>query len=210
MTFLTDFIRQQSHFLKATCVASEPAHQFSQNRCGFQPVQSTICISLVTFSLDMYICSKHTLTVFSSYHHLTCDGISQVIDSAKGILGGDVSTEAPLMAAGLDSLGASELRKALSDRTGLDLPTTVVFDYPTITALSDFIEAQTPSREQQLGRLHGEGAAAMEGTQHALSAHPQRSSLQTEQQQGQSSYAPAVLCFLSVTPGPCFRVWGRV
>lgn len=121
------------------------------------------------------------------------------MDSAKGILGGDVSAEAPLMAAGLDSLGAGELRKALMDRTGLDLPTTVVFDYPTISALSDFISSQTLSMEQQQGRLHVEGAPGTEGALQALAAKPQTSALQTEPHSGQSSserpasYFPCVL-----------------
>ena len=49
------------------------------------------------------------------------------------------------MEAGLDSLGAVELRNALSARLGVDLPATLTLDYPTIDALASHLAA-----------LHGE------------------------------------------------------
>ena len=45
----------------------------------------------------------------------------------------------PLMEAGLDSLGAVELRNSLATHFAVDLPSTVTFDYPTIAALANFI-----------------------------------------------------------------------
>jgi acyl transferase domain-containing protein len=45
------------------------------------------------------------------------------------------------MDAGLDSLGAVELRNALERSVGASLPATVVFDYPTVQALVGFIHA---------------------------------------------------------------------
>jgi acyl carrier protein len=50
-----------------------------------------------------------------------------------------VAPDEPLMAAGLDSLGAVELRNALEGRLGLQLPGTLVFDYPSRAALSQYI-----------------------------------------------------------------------
>ncbi len=43
------------------------------------------------------------------------------------------------MEAGLDSLGAVDLRNALAAQFSVDLPTTVTFDFPTVPALARFI-----------------------------------------------------------------------
>ena len=43
------------------------------------------------------------------------------------------------MEAGLDSLGAVDLRNALASQFSVDLPTTVTFDFPTVPALARFI-----------------------------------------------------------------------
>ena len=43
--------------------------------------------------------------------------------------------DAPLMAAGLDSLGANELQQGINQALDLDLPATLAFDYPTTQAI---------------------------------------------------------------------------
>ena len=47
------------------------------------------------------------------------------------------------MQAGLDSLGTVELRNALSERFSLTLPSTFVFDYPTVQALAQALASRT-------------------------------------------------------------------
>ena len=52
---------------------------------------------------------------------------------AQELLGSHISSDAPLMEAGLDSLGAVEFRSRLSSHLGdIKLPETLIFDFPTL------------------------------------------------------------------------------
>ena len=53
----------------------------------------------------------------------------------------DLPTQ-PLMEAGLDSLGALELHGALSAKFGIELPATLTFNYPTVSALAAYLMDQ--------------------------------------------------------------------
>ena len=46
----------------------------------------------------------------------------------------------------MDSLGAVELRNAISARFAINLPATVAFDYPTTAALARFVAQQAAGR----------------------------------------------------------------
>ena len=65
---------------------------------------------------------------------LTVDAVRELVHRTSGAR---VDADAPLMEAGLDSLGAVELRNQLNQASGLDtaLPSTVVFDHPTVRQL---------------------------------------------------------------------------
>ena len=54
---------------------------------------------------------------------------------ARTCLRTPVGDNSPLMDAGLDSLGATELVRSLSDRLRVELEPTALFDHPTISSL---------------------------------------------------------------------------
>jgi len=58
------------------------------------------------------------------------------------VLGREVGGDEPLMDAGLDSLGAVELHNTVQQSMGVELPTTIVFDYPNINAVSSYISGE--------------------------------------------------------------------
>ena len=71
--------------------------------------------------------------------------LETVLALAARTAGGAVDADAPLLEAGLDSLGAVELRNQLQQALGKGapaLPSTLVFDHPTARQLAAFLETQ--------------------------------------------------------------------
>ncbi|GAB4814934.1 hypothetical protein N2152v2_001980 [Parachlorella kessleri] len=79
------------------------------------------------------------------------DLVGQLQGIVAGVLGSNVPEDQPLMAAGLDSLGAIELRSAIERQFSLELPATVMFDHPTIAAIASLLQ----------GRLQGAAGSAV-------------------------------------------------
>lgn len=68
------------------------------------------------------------------------ESIGAIVQSVLGTL---PSVHQPLMEAGLDSLGAVELRNALSSRFNLpSLPATLTYDYTSIEAIAAHIASR--------------------------------------------------------------------
>lgn len=85
---------------------------------------------------------------------------SVVMSTVTRLLGSDsISKDDPLMAAGLDSLGATELVQSLQTAFGISLPATVVFDYPTVSALAAFVSQHTMQEAEQMPQPHARAVA---------------------------------------------------
>ena len=85
---------------------------------------------------------------------------ARVMAAVRTALGSDASAQAALMSAGLDSLGAVELRKELASALSLDLPSTLVFDYPSAEAITDLILGQLAPPKRRPSRRPADDSAA--------------------------------------------------
>lgn len=66
--------------------------------------------------------------------------VAKVVEQTlESILGRHVSRNEPLVAAGLDSIGTVEVQTRLERATRVHLPPTLVFDYPTMDAIVDYL-----------------------------------------------------------------------
>jgi len=65
--------------------------------------------------------------------------LAQINETVRAVLGDSVPVDQPLMAAGLDSLSAVEFRNGLEAKVGVELPGTLVFDYPTTSSMAAFL-----------------------------------------------------------------------
>ena len=80
--------------------------------------------------------------------------LDTVLEMAKRTAGGAVDADAPLMEAGIDSLGAVELRNQLQSVAGGSLPSTLIFDHPTARQLTSMLQpkqAVQPAQAQHSG-----------------------------------------------------------
>lgn len=76
--------------------------------------------------------------------------------------------------AGLDSLGAVDLRNSLSTAFALDLPAMIAFDYPTPAALTKYITSKLPQACHVTGGKEGVGASNPRALHAGVRSHASR------------------------------------
>ena len=86
--------------------------------------------------------------------------VQELMGLVSGLLGAEISRDEPLMEAGLDSIGAVELRNAVGAKFGVELPATVTFDHPSVAALAQYVAGKVAP--QQAVVLHPQALAAAE------------------------------------------------
>ena len=97
--------------------------------------------------------------------------LEAVLELVKRTAGGPVDVDAPLMEAGVDSLGAVELRNQLqSAAVGLSLPSTLVFDHPTARQLASLLQP-TQSTSVAASSLASHGSSALVSTGGGVGIH---------------------------------------
>ena len=60
------------------------------------------------------------------------------------VLGTNITRDDPLMSSGLDSIASTEFVTEIAGLTATDLPQTLLFDHPTIRAITQFILEKIP------------------------------------------------------------------
>ena len=79
--------------------------------------------------------SLHVGTVSAATGVVSEGFADTVAGTIASLVGTRVSNDVSLMSAGLDSISVTELVKSLSDIVKTDLPSTLVFDHPSVSAI---------------------------------------------------------------------------
>ena len=128
-----------------------------------------------------YASRKGTATAGGPQGEVKQVTLEMIQQTLKSTTGGDVDPDAPLMESGLDSLGAVELGNQLQAQSGLALPSTLIFDYPTARQLAGYFEEQADRCQRHLQRSQSVRASSpMAAANHrqegqgccGLSGHP--------------------------------------
>ena len=159
----------------ACCLASGlPTADFdlSTVRAAFKHLMSghsigkvVVCSSAESILHAKLARSQPTLPSSSAVGRMTPEsaslGVTEVIELAQRVAGGQIDADAPLMEAGVDSLGAVELRNQLQDAMGegVGLSSTLVFDHPTARLLASLFQS-APSAVRTGAALLVRSAAA--------------------------------------------------
>ena len=98
--------------------------------------------------------SLHQATSLLSYQEM----VSSIVNYNLGVQAGNKD---PLMACGLNSRGANQLRTILMETLDLDLPGTFVFDYPSVLSIAGYLASDPDSHNIEMAapgtNMHNQG-----------------------------------------------------
>lgn len=114
--------------------------------------------------------------------------LGQVQAALQGVLGEILGVDEPLMSAGLDSLGSVEFANILSRQFGMQMPGTLVFDYPTVNAVSAYLYDKLAALAPPAAVESTETAARIQA-QAPVRLPPPMPAGQQQQQQGSTAVA---------------------
>ena len=130
--------------------SAQTVGMFDEFTAAVRSNQSQQPVSISTDSAPMLSSSTDRSASAAAVQGLTAEQrldylTAEVTAAVANVLGNAVAPTEPLMAAGLDSLGAVELKNALETHMGLELPSTLIFDYPSVNAIADYVNSIMPA-----------------------------------------------------------------
>ena len=75
--------------------------------------------------------------------------LNELKQMASEVINKDVSVDAPLMDAGLDSISATELSNKISAHLNTELSPTLLFDHPSLRSIADALSVNSGSSPTQ-------------------------------------------------------------
>lgn len=94
------------------------------------------------------------------HRYLLVESVRTQVAAVLGVASNKLTADSRFRDLGFDSLMSIELRRALTAATGLALPSTLVFDYPTPGAVADLLRTELAPG----GRTEQEDEAAAAGS----------------------------------------------
>jgi len=88
-------------------------------------------------------------------HTVLSSRISELLGAELRMSGADINVDAPLMEYGLDSIAALTVAGRLEDELGVELPSTLLWDCPTIRALAEYLAETLRLRDATEPASHG-------------------------------------------------------